>query len=46
MAQNDKSKGIKSMTRPNSIQVRPATGGKEYIRDTSKKPRKYKVKGE
>ncbi len=45
MAQ-EKPKGIKSMTKPNSIQVRLAPGGKEFIKDTIKKPRKYKVRGE
>lgn len=46
MAQNEKTKGIKSMTKPHSVHVRLAPGGKEYTRDTSKKKRLYKVKGE
>jgi len=37
--------GLKRMTKPHSIPVRLASGGKEYVRDTSKK-RGYKVKGE
>lgn len=43
--EKQKTKGIKSMTKPNSIPVRLAPGGKEYVRDNSKK-RLYKVKGE
>ena len=38
-------RGIKSYTKPNSIPIRLAKGGKEYVVDTSKN-RKYKVKGE
>lgn len=45
MAQQQKTAGIKSLTRPHSTPVRLAKGGKEYVRDTSK-TRKYKVKGE
>lgn len=37
--------GLKKMTKPNSVPVRMAKGGKEYVRDTSKQ-RKYKVPGE
>lgn len=37
--------GLKSFTKPHSVPVRLKSGGKEYIRDTSKE-RKYKVKGE
>ena len=40
-----KSKGLKQLTRPNSIPVRLAKGGKEYERDNTKQ-RKYKVAGE
>lgn len=40
-----KPQGLKSFTKPHSVPVRLAKGGKEYIRDTSK-DRKYKVKGE
>lgn len=43
--EKNKARGIKSMTKPHSIPVRLAPGGKEYVRDTSKK-RLYKVKGE
>lgn len=45
MALQNKSHGIKSFTKPHSIPVRLAKGGKEYVRDGSKS-RKYKVKGE
>ena len=45
MAQQQKTTGIKSFTKPNSIPVKLAKGGKEYVRDASKK-RMYKVKGE
>lgn len=38
--------GLKLFTKPNSVQVRLAKGGKKYIIDTSKPKRKYKVKGE
>lgn len=40
-----KIKGLKQLTKPHSIPVRLAKGGKEYVRDTSKE-RKYKVAGE
>jgi len=40
-----KTKGLKLLTRPGSIPVRLAKGGKELVRDTSKS-RKYKVRGE
>lgn len=40
-----KNKGIKSMTKPHSIPVRLAKGGKDYVKDNSKK-RLYKVSGE
>ncbi len=40
-----KIKGLKQLTKPHSIPVRLAKGGKEYVRDTSK-GRKYKVAGE
>ena len=45
MAQQPKQQGIKSFTKPHSVPVRLAKGGKEYVRDASKK-RMYKVKGE
>jgi len=45
MANMAKTNGIKSFTKPHSIPVRLAKGGKEYIRDNWKS-RKYKVKGE
>lgn len=38
-------KGLKKLTKPNSIPMRMAAGGKELIRDTSK-TRKYRVAGE
>jgi len=41
----NKTKGIKSYTKPNSVPVRLASGGKEYERDNTKR-RLYKVKGE
>lgn len=37
--------GLKKMTKPNSIPMRTAKGGKEMVRDTSKQ-RKYRVAGE
>ena len=37
--------GLKKMTKPNSIPMRMAKGGKELVRDTSKQ-RKYRVAGE
>ena len=40
-----KTKGLKQLTKPHSIPVRLAPGGKEYLRDNSK-ARKYKVAGE
>lgn len=40
-----KSKGLKMLTKPNSIPLKTAKGGKEMVRDTSK-VRKYKVAGE
>ena len=40
-----KTKGLKLLTRPGSIPVRLAKGGKELVRDTSKS-RKYKVRGD
>jgi hypothetical protein len=46
MAQkSDKSKGLKMLTKPHSIPVKLAKGGKEFVRDNSKS-RKYKVTGE
>lgn len=39
------SRGLKLLTKPNSVPLRTAKGGKELVRDTSKS-RKYKVKGE
>jgi hypothetical protein len=39
------SKGLKQMTKPHSIPMKMAKGGKELVRDTSKE-RKYKVAGE
>lgn len=41
----NKTKGLKMLTRPGSIPVRLAKGGKELVRDNSKS-RKYKVRGE
>jgi len=38
-------KGLKMLTRPGSIPVRLAKGGKELVRDNTKS-RKYKVRGE
>ena len=38
-------KGLKSFTKPFSVPVKLAKGGKEFVRDNSKK-RLYKVKGE
>ena len=38
--------GLKLFTKPNSVQVRLAKGGKKYIPDNSKPNRKYKIKGE
>ena len=38
-------KGLKKLTKPNSIPVRMAAGGKELVRDNSKQ-RKYRVAGE
>ena len=38
-------KGLKLLTRAGSEPIRLGKGGKEYVRDNSKK-RKYKVKGE
>lgn len=40
-----KTKGLKQMTKANSIPMRMGKGGKELVRDTSK-TRKYKVAGE
>lgn len=40
-----KPKGLKQLTKPYSIPVRLAKGGKEYERDNTKQ-RKYKVAGE
>lgn len=40
-----KIKGLKQLTKPHSIPVRLAKGGKELVQDTSK-ARKYKVAGE
>lgn len=40
-----KTKGLKMLTRPGSVPMRLAKGGKELIRDTSKS-RKYRVRGE
>ena len=37
--------GLKKMTKPHSVPIRLASGGKEYVRDNTKS-RKYKVKGE
>jgi hypothetical protein len=37
--------GLKKMTKPNSIPMRMAAGGKELVRDNSKQ-RKYRVAGE
>lgn len=37
--------GLKKMTKPNSVPMRMAKGGKELVRDTSKQ-RKYRVPGE
>ena len=37
--------GLKKMTKPNSIPMRLAAGGKELVRDNSKQ-RKYRVVGE
>jgi len=37
--------GLKKMTKPNSIPMRMGKGGKELVRDTTKK-RKYRVAGE
>jgi hypothetical protein len=37
--------GLKKLTKPNSIPVRLAAGGKELVRDNSKQ-RKYRVAGE
>ena len=38
-------KGLKQMTKPYSVPVRLAKGGKTYVVDTTKS-RKYKVAGE
>lgn len=40
-----KTKGLKQLTKANSIPMRMGKGGKELVRDTSK-TRKYKVAGE
>lgn len=45
MATANKPAGIKSFTKPHSVAVRLAKGGKNYVTDT-RKSRKYKVKGE
>jgi len=37
--------GLKKLTKPNSIPLRMAAGGKELVRDNSKQ-RKYRVAGE
>lgn len=41
----NKAKGLKMLTKPHSVAVRLAKGGKTYEVDRSKQ-RKYKVKGE
>lgn len=38
-------KGLKKLTKPGSIPLKLAKGGKEFVRDSSK-TRKYKVRGE
>lgn len=43
--QNTKTKGLKRLTKANSVPMRMGKGGKELVRDTSK-TRKYKVAGE
>jgi hypothetical protein len=43
--QQSKVKGLKRLTKANSIPMRVAKGGKDLVRDTSK-TRKYKVAGE
>lgn len=40
-----KTVGLKRRTKANSIPLKTAKGGKEFVRDT-KKERKYKVAGE
>lgn len=47
MSDNNKSssRGLKLLTKPHSIPMKTAKGGKEMVRDNSKN-RKYKVKGE
>lgn len=45
MSTEKKTLGLKMLTRKGSEPVRLAKGGKEFVRDNSKK-RKYKVKGE
>lgn len=37
--------GLKKLTKPNSVPMRMAAGGKELVRDNSKQ-RKYRVAGE
>jgi len=37
--------GLKKLTKPNSVPMRTASGGKDLVRDTSK-TRKYRVAGE
>ena len=41
----NKTKGLKMLTRPGSIPMRLAKGGKELVRDNTK-ARKYRVRGE
>jgi len=41
----NKTKGLKMLTKPGSVPVRLAKGGKEFVRDNSKS-RKYRVRGE
>jgi hypothetical protein len=45
MATKPETKGLKRLTKAGSEPVRLAKGGKELVRDNSKK-RNYKVKGE
>jgi hypothetical protein len=45
MKQAKEALGLKRLTKAGSIPMRLAAGGKELVRDTSKK-RLYKVKGE
>jgi hypothetical protein len=41
----NKIKGLKMLTKPGSVAVRLAKGGKDLVRDTSKS-RKYRIRGE